>query len=1300
MNDTSSDCNLVFGLLALQMSFVNRDELLDAMQMWAFSKQRSLSELMVEMKLLQPQHRDLLEPLVAAHIQRHGNDPQRSLAAISSVEDAVASLRKLNDAELNASLRHVPNRRKAQASEPGPSAGNLIGTVINPHGDPSGDTQSDAPADGLRYRVLRPHAKGGLGEVFVARDTELNREVALKEIQSQFAQGQDNRSRFRQEAEITGNLEHPGIVPVYGLGQYADGRPFYAMRFIRGDSLKEAIEQFHRGPLTPREESRAPKDAEKPNLNRLAERDGYAAARAVEFRKLLGRFIDVCNAIEYAHSRGVLHRDLKPGNIVLGKYGETLVVDWGLAKALGTTEHAQVSQAPVRPLSDGGSTPTMMGSAVGTPAYMSPEQAAGRLDELGPATDVYSLGATLYHVLTGRPPFTGRDLGEILRRVQAGDFPRPREVACNQPERASVRFNDADQINDASRKTGASARRLMIPLPLEAICLKAMSLRASDRYASPLALAEDIERWLADEPVSVYREPLPVRVRRLVRRHQVAVTSLAAAVVVALVGLGVLSAVVSRSNQRLNSANATISQQNSEISAANAELKSTNIQLDSARSEAEQKRDEAVAVNDFLRKDLLGQADIANQEVAHGERNKNITVRELLDRSSNSIEGRFVNQPLVEASVRQTIGDTYIRLGLFEPAERHITAALKILRTKFGDDHPSTLTLFNSEAELLVERGQYNEADPIHRRILDLRQRLLGADHPETLTSMNNLAALQDLRGQDDEAERLYKQVLDIVRLKHGDADPKTLASTSNLAGLYTARGDYDAAEPIYLRILEIECTNQGEDHPDTLSTMHALALLYRFQGKFDKSEELYRRVLHLRREKLEPDNPSTLMSMSNLAVLLSARGQTEEAGKLYQQVFELRQKKLGEFHPDTATSMVNLATAHMDMDRLDDAESLAKRALNVQRQVLGDDHPNTLVTMNNLAMIYESLGRLNDVVSLLKETADLQRQKLGPDHPDTLITLNNLARTYDSLDRPDEAELLLTQVLESRRKKLGEDHIDTLVSMNNLAGWYKDRKRFEEAEPLFRLAVLGAVQLNGIGHPISQAFLRNVLDLHKLAKSHDAATVLLREIADVQKRTTGDNSSLYAVAMIALGKHLVAQDKVAEGNETLTQAATILKQNGGPESVAYVSLQVQWGQTLLESSLFEQAEGKLREAQLIRERTAPNDWSTFNSQSLLGASLAGQKKFADAEPLLLSAYAGLKATESAKKIPTPAKSRPTEALQRLIDLYTAWEKPDQAAEWKMKLDAIRGAEKEAAAKSNQKSTQEPSQQPKKKDKD
>src|SRR5262249_51946843 len=264
---------------------------------------------------------------------------------------------------------------------------------------------------------------------------------------------------FLLEAEVTGGLEHPGIVPVYGLGTHRDGRPFYAMRFIRGDSLKEAVERFHADQSLKTDPGR----------------------RSLELRKLLRRFTAVCNAIAYAHSRGVLHRDIKPGNIIVGRHGETLVVDWGLAKATGKAELG-AEERTLMPTSASGSAETLPGSAMGTPAYMSPEQARGDLEHLGPRSDVYSLGTTLYCLLAGRPPFEG-DVGDVLRKVQAGNIPPPRTL-------------------DPS-----------IDRALEAVCLRAMAPKPERRYASARDLADDVERWLADEPVSAWREPWSRRAR-------------------------------------------------------------------------------------------------------------------------------------------------------------------------------------------------------------------------------------------------------------------------------------------------------------------------------------------------------------------------------------------------------------------------------------------------------------------------------------------------------------------------------------------------------------------------------------------------------------------------------------------------------------------------------------------------------------------------------------------------------------------------------------------------------------------
>jgi WD40 repeat protein/serine/threonine protein kinase len=497
---SDADRNLLFGFLALQMDFVGREALLTALGAWVSDKTRDLGQIFLRQGALSGDRHALLEALVREHLKAHGDDPARSLAALSSVGPVRQDVERIADADLAASLATVSVARPPD-DDPYATRVPSVGTPMAGEDPlatraPSVGTPTSA---GTRFRILRPHARGGLGEVYVAHDEELHREVALKEIQDRWADHPDRRSKFLLEAEITGGLEHPNIVPVYGLGQYADGRPFYAMRFIRGDSLADAVARFHR--------------AEGPARD--------PGQRALALRHLLGRFVDVCNAIAYAHSRGVLHRDLKPGNIMLGRYGETLVVDWGLAKPLDRPDASRdAEERPLVPLSSSRTAETLAGTTVGTPAYMSPEQAAGRLDRLGPASDVYSLGATLYSLLTGRAPVEDRDVGSVLQRVQRGDIPPPRQVNAT------------------------------VPLALEAICRQAMALRPEDRYASPRALADDVEHWLADEPVAAYREPRTQALGRWARRHKPLVAGLAALLLTAVVALAISTAVVNGARHR------------------------------------------------------------------------------------------------------------------------------------------------------------------------------------------------------------------------------------------------------------------------------------------------------------------------------------------------------------------------------------------------------------------------------------------------------------------------------------------------------------------------------------------------------------------------------------------------------------------------------------------------------------------------------------------------------------------------------------------------------------------------------
>ncbi|SIO59326.1 WD40 repeat [Singulisphaera sp. GP187] len=404
--DASRELRL--GLYALESGAIDDEQLISAIRAWTRSSDRALSQILVSRGLLERDSLARLEDQVT-------RDRERSLAPAGE-----ATAGQPPELEPDATVAYA-----------GRSFDEKDGSTV---------------PGGSRFQILKPHARGGLGEVFLAFDGELKRSVALKELQPRRAHDPDSQARFLLEAEVTGKLEHPGIVPVYSLGRYADGRPYYAMRLIEGETLGAAIERLHR----------------------MGASAAKAADRTLAFRRLLRSVIDICNAVAYAHSRGVVHRDLKPDNIMLGPFGETLVVDWGIAKSsfADTRNHPGESAATLVASAD--VSMTQPGSVIGTPRYMSPEQAAGDLERVGPASDIYSLGAILYCLLVGHAPFGDGDLASVLDRVRRGIFPAPRRVLRS------------------------------VDPTLEAVCLKAMALDPAERHASALDLANELEAWQAD----------------------------------------------------------------------------------------------------------------------------------------------------------------------------------------------------------------------------------------------------------------------------------------------------------------------------------------------------------------------------------------------------------------------------------------------------------------------------------------------------------------------------------------------------------------------------------------------------------------------------------------------------------------------------------------------------------------------------------------------------------------------------------------------------------------------------------
>jgi serine/threonine protein kinase len=413
-----TDRNLLFGVLALQVDLIDAHQFVEACTLWTTRKNVPLADLLIERGWIQPTERVHVDYLLERKLKKHGGDARATLASVSHA--VTRSLAALGDVDIQRSLAGLPLSDR-----------------------PDSDATIDyAPGSQGRYARAHLHATGGIGRIWVARDSQLGRDVALKELRPERAGNAALVERFLREAQITGQLEHPGIIPVYELSRRSDDdQPFYTMRWIKGRTLTEAVRDYH-------------------------EERQRGHADSLKLLSLLNAFVTVCNTVAYAHSRGVIHRDLKGQNVVLGDYGEVIVLDWGLAKLVGHAE-TEPDAAPVACDAQGSGMAdlTVDGQALGTPSYMAPEQAAGRVDLVDRRTDIYGLGAILYEILTGRPPFTGPDIIDVLRRVQE-EQPIP-----------PLRLNPE------------------VPPALEIVCLQALAKKRADRYALAGELAQQVQQW-------------------------------------------------------------------------------------------------------------------------------------------------------------------------------------------------------------------------------------------------------------------------------------------------------------------------------------------------------------------------------------------------------------------------------------------------------------------------------------------------------------------------------------------------------------------------------------------------------------------------------------------------------------------------------------------------------------------------------------------------------------------------------------------------------------------------------------
>ena len=680
--------------------------------------------------------------------------------------------------------------------------------------------------------------------------------------------------RFWREAEITGRLEHPGVVPVYGRGTGADGRPFYAMRLIHGRDP----------PARPWSSSIAPPSRTTP---------GSPSATAGPVR-------DVCYTIGYAHSRGVLHRDIKPTNIMLGEFGETLVVDWGLAKDIGQPEaawsrpRAASAGAPAR-LPDGSL--TVEGQAVGTPAYMSPEQAAG--------------GA-------GRP-------GQ--RRVRPGGH------APLHAHRLPARGGRGAARVDRGESPAARRLESRVPAPLDAICRKAMASEPGDRYRSAIQLAGDIECWLADEPVSARRESRVERWRRWARRRRTLVSGLAAALAVAFVALGTAVPLLSYAWRR--------------EAAAHREERRQGILAGRMAEQAEEQRALAVEGLEAARRERS--AALASERRAAAERDRAekalrflveafrrtdpsadgraLKVVDVLGRAAKEVEATFADAPAAGASLLAPSARRSPAWACRGSAEA-FGRVVAWRRRALGEDHPETLAATRHLAIALQDSGRLDRAIPLYESVLARRRAILGEGHPETVESLNDAAVARFKSGRFSEAIPLYQEALRRVRARLGEDDPEALAVADNLAVAYSAAGRPDEAIPLQEHSRAGLRSKLGDEHPETLVATHNLARSYARAGRTGEAIRLYEAALGKMRSRLGEDHPETLTLLGGLAGAYRDAGRRGEAIGIYEQVLAARRGKLGPGHPQTLRAGLALARAYFEAHRPDKAVPLAEEYL------------------------------------------------------------------------------------------------------------------------------------------------------------------------------------------------------------------------------------------------------------------------------------------------------------------------------------------------------------------------------------